>query len=54
MIDLDVWEYRERHISVRHCLVREAIFGFVLRLMRGSFLMPVIPDPINIYTGSEL
>ena len=27
-----------QHASL--CLEREAIFGFVLRLMRGSFLMP--------------
>ena len=51
MIDLDVWECRERHIDQRAslCLEREAIFGFVLRLMRGSFLMPVIWPTKHLY-----
>ena len=45
---------RKAHQRASLCLERGAIFGFVLRLMRGSFLMPVISDPLTIYTGSEL
>ena len=54
MIDLDVRECIKAHQRASLCLEREAIFGFALRLMRGSFLMPVILDPLTTYTGSKL
>ena len=44
---------RKAHQCASVCLEREAIFGFVFRLMRGSFLMPVIRAR-KLYTSARI